>query len=782
MKIENFWLTIRRISVRAFGTLLIPTIATITTSSLAVSGISSNTKIYFQEVPNAITINLPFPNALAITTIPIDINHDGKDDLVVHLWSGQYSGQNVGDIPCPNEIRVLTYQSDNTFVDQTSTYITGTTDLGGCSRKVRIADINQDGKLDLVYAINQEDGRLQSVSTDMNAQMAALVSVGNHYEIKKFGVPTWYHSVGIGYDTLNKPFVYGNGYSGNNPYSYYFDSTASSTDTGLVLPFMSPTAFEFLNNRGDSSESTWVLQANNSSLAYTSVEGFIKRTDGTWSQLTSYSLAPQVGTVQGVCYTGDPCGTNPVFSINGKYITFAGLSESCQFKISPTSNQSVAFKIGGGAISNFVDGAVVRQTDLQGYSTLGATSINGNQIASVPLNIAYEQTDNINSNFFDCKDVNGDGFQDFVVYPYNSNGLPFVYLNNKDGGFNYAGQNQFPLINDQWGMSATSILHDFDKDGIADLVIFPANGITSNTPVSFRFFKGVNLLEYTGPPRTSQTISFGTAPTIAVGLTGIVSANASSSLAVSLTSTSPDVCSISGTSVTGIAVGTCTIAANQSGDASFYPANEVSQGILVIEPSNVESTTSLVANPNQGRFGKALTLTASVNGMYYKPTGRITFIDGVTPLGTVDLVNGRASLAPALSSGLHALSASFSGDIVYLSSVGTLNYFVSGSIDVSLSIQLSPNPSTAGKSVLVSAGVNPATYLGAVTGTIDISGGGQACTIALPATTCHLIFKTSGQKSITATYGGSELYAGSSATVTQKVGSDITPLLMLLLD
>src|SRR5260370_12777048 len=79
----------------------------------------------------------------------------------------------------------------------------------------------------------------------------------------------------------------------------------------------------------------------------------------------------------------------------------------------------------------------------------------------------------------------------------------------------------------------------------------------------------------------SQTITFGTAPSLAVGTTGTVSATASSGLAVTFTSSTPTICAISGSTVRGVAAGTCTIAANQAGNGTYNAAPQVTQNITV---------------------------------------------------------------------------------------------------------------------------------------------------------------------------------------------------------
>ncbi len=77
---------------------------------------------------------------------------------------------------------------------------------------------------------------------------------------------------------------------------------------------------------------------------------------------------------------------------------------------------------------------------------------------------------------------------------------------------------------------------------------------------------------------SNQTISFGTAPSIsAAGGTGSVSATATSGLPVTFSSQTTSVCTISGSTVTAVALGSCTIAANQAGNGSFNPAPQATQ-------------------------------------------------------------------------------------------------------------------------------------------------------------------------------------------------------------
>jgi hypothetical protein len=114
-------------------------------------------------------------------------------------------------------------------------------------------------------------------------------------------------------------------------------------------------------------------------------------------------------------------------------------------------------------------------------------------------------------------------------------------------------------------------------------------------------------------PQTIGAITF-TPSTLTVGGTTTASATATSGLPVTFTSTTPAICTVSGTNgstVTGVATGTCTIAANQAGNSSYDPASQVTNNITVACPTVTISTTSPLPN---GTVGTAYSQTLSASG------------------------------------------------------------------------------------------------------------------------------------------------------------------------
>ncbi len=82
--------------------------------------------------------------------------------------------------------------------------------------------------------------------------------------------------------------------------------------------------------------------------------------------------------------------------------------------------------------------------------------------------------------------------------------------------------------------------------------------------------------------KSAQTITFSTAPaSLTVKSTGNFVATATSGLAVTFSTSTPTVCSIASGKVTGLLAGTCTVLANQAGNASFNPAPQVSKSFPI---------------------------------------------------------------------------------------------------------------------------------------------------------------------------------------------------------
>jgi C1A family cysteine protease/sugar lactone lactonase YvrE len=84
----------------------------------------------------------------------------------------------------------------------------------------------------------------------------------------------------------------------------------------------------------------------------------------------------------------------------------------------------------------------------------------------------------------------------------------------------------------------------------------------------------------------SQTIAFGALSNVTFGVSPLIlSATASSGLTVTFTSNTTSVCTVSGAAVVVLGEGTCSITANQAGNASYASATSVTQSFAVEAPT-----------------------------------------------------------------------------------------------------------------------------------------------------------------------------------------------------
>ncbi len=131
----------------------------------------------------------------------------------------------------------------------------------------------------------------------------------------------------------------------------------------------------------------------------------------------------------------------------------------------------------------------------------------------------------------------------------------------------------------------------------------------------------------------SQSISFTNPGTTTVGAAPFgLSASASSGLAVSFTSSTTSVCTVSGSALTPVAGGTCTIAASQGGNTSFSAAS-TSQSFQVNAPISAPTVSLAITNgPNffaPGAIGMSATASDSDGTI-----AKVVFYNGATPLYT----------------------------------------------------------------------------------------------------------------------------------------------------
>ena len=253
---------------------------------------------------------------------------------------------------------------------------------------------------------------------------------------------------------------------------------------------------------------------------------------------------------------------------------------------------------------------------------------------------------------------------------------------------------------------------------------------------------------------TGQTITFGAPANKTYGDANfLVSATASSGLAVSFSSSTPAVCTISGSTVQILAAGICMITANQSGNASYTAAPAVEQSftsapapLIIVADDQIKhvgtANPPLTANyygfvngDNKSSLAPAVSLatTADINspvGDYpisasgaANPNYTITFVPGTLTVTNQEFpviswpTPSAISYGTALSNAQLNAAASVPGTFSYTPPLGTL---LNAGPAQRLSVLFTPT--------------DPISYTGATASVlIDVAQASQTITFAAPA-------------------------------------------------
>lgn len=261
---------------------------------------------------------------------------------------------------------------------------------------------------------------------------------------------------------------------------------------------------------------------------------------------------------------------------------------------------------------------------------------------------------------------------------------------------------------------------NYSPSSVTNAGTIPVTGTFTSTDANYTNGTAGSTLKIDA---ASQTIAFAPSSPVTYGVTPItLSATGGGSgnpVTFSLVS-GPG--SLTGSMLTITGAGTVVVTANQSGNANFTAAAQVTKSIVV---NQATTAVRLACGSNPTFMQSPFTLSATVSSSVSTPTGSVSFLDGSTPLGSGTVSGGVAALTvSSMAMGSHSITAAYGGDTNFLASTsGTLTQMVE---DFSVtaassggSTQTAPAGGTATYSLVVTP-IGGATFPSAVT--LSISG------------------------------------------------------------
>lgn len=409
------------------------------------------------------------------SVIPVDINGDQDDDFIIHYWCPQEEFGNSVRTDTPNAIVAYVSTGGVYDIDNYNVFGESYVSLTGASRKVAVADINGDGKEDIAFAMNNEDGRATWEPEDQLSNGAipvVLLSTETGYEIFQLGVADWGHEVQItttgdvlftGYNVGTQAFNY-NGSAWANVTDYYPELSPKSH---LVGPNVSYIANE-VTNAGE-----------------VGVE-ILQRSGGEWVSFADYFIKEEFKVqLEGWNNTGSGNYSDiGVFKFNNVNYIGGNIDKMCLIQMNDKTLlvpkiQSMAL-IDGTEPQEGLSYQEVDTTPVNLFIFLDLVE-NELQLFESPIE---EEMINYNFNEFSCEDITSNGRGDIVASVFSQNwdedtperrGVPIVYINDGSDTLVTVDTSEWPTFSEDL-QDSLGFMNDINNDGLVDLIM---HGITT---------------------------------------------------------------------------------------------------------------------------------------------------------------------------------------------------------------------------------------------------------------------------------------------------------------
>ena len=398
------------------------------------------------------------------SVIPIDINTDEYDDFVIHYWCDQEEFGNSVRGETANII--VAFMSDGFGgynVDNYNVFGESYPSLGGASRKFEVFDINGDGKQDIAYAMNNEDGRSAYSWEDQlsnGTQPTVLLSTETGFTIERMGEEDWGHAVSI---TESGDVVFAGFNYGTQAYRLQGEEWIDVTSE---YPTVSPSAHLIKNGT--------IANAERQPTGF----GFYltKVTNGVWERFAEYMFTKDFD-IQWESWNNSGTGNYdpyPVSTFYGKKYIGGMFDTMCEFDGMLIAKLNAATLKDG---SEPIEGQYYQETDTYPVNMLMFFALVDGEIVLQDSPITVEDI-NVNYNNWTCNDINNDQGSDIVASVFSETwvdsreyrgGVPIVYLNDGTGSLTSVDISEWPTFSQE--VDTAGFMHDIDNNGTTDLII-----------------------------------------------------------------------------------------------------------------------------------------------------------------------------------------------------------------------------------------------------------------------------------------------------------------------